>query len=101
MTSVRIIPFAPGRRPTDEARHPGMGSSDAVAFLEGAYYLLLAISDAAGCELAVGGRTVAPAVFDEDSSLRETSLEEDRTYVVVLRDLPGTYTFETLFSQHL
>ena len=97
LPSVRIIPFSPGRRPTDEARHPGMGSSDAVAFLEGDYYLLLAISGAAGCELVVGGRVVVPAVFDEDGSLRETSLEQDRTYVVVLGDLPGTYAFETLF----
>ena len=98
---MRIIPFSPGRRPTDEARHPGMGSSDAVAFLEGDYYLLLAISGAAGCELVVGGRVVVPAVFDEDGSLRETSLEQDRTYVVVLGDLPGTYAFETRFSQQL
>ena len=88
MPSVRIIPFSPGRRPTDEARHPGMGSSDAVAFLEGDYYLLSAISGAAGCELVVGGRVVVPAVFDEDGSLRETSLEQDRTYVVVLRRPP-------------
>jgi hypothetical protein len=101
LTTVEIIPFAPGRRPTDEARHPGLGSSDAVAFLEGDYYLLLAISGGAGCELVVGERVVAPTVFAEDGTLREVSLDEDRTYVVVLRDLPGTYAFETLFSQQL
>ena len=26
--TLRIIPFITGRRPTDEARHPGLGSSD-------------------------------------------------------------------------
>ena len=30
-----------------------------------------------------------------------SSLDADRTYVVVLRDLPGKYSFETLFSQRL
>jgi hypothetical protein len=101
VAAVRIIPFVPGRRPTDEARHPGMGSSDAVAFREGAYYLLLAVSGGAGCELVVGGRTVAPAAFDEDGTLRETSLDVDRTYIVELDDLPGEYSFATLFSQRL
>ena len=31
----RIVPFVPGRRPTDEARHPGLGSSDCVALVTG------------------------------------------------------------------
>ncbi|MBE2316141.1 cyclic nucleotide-binding domain-containing protein [Solirubrobacter sp. CPCC 204708] len=30
---MRIVPFVPGRRPTDEARSAGQGSSDPVAFL--------------------------------------------------------------------
>ena len=29
--TLRIVPFAPGRRPTDEAAHPGLGSSDCAA----------------------------------------------------------------------
>jgi hypothetical protein len=29
---IEVIPFTPGRRPTDEARHPWLGSSDEVAF---------------------------------------------------------------------
>jgi CRP-like cAMP-binding protein len=101
VATVKIIPFSPGRRPTDEARHPGMGSSDAVAFREGVYYLLLAVSRGAGCELVVGGRTVTPTVFAEDGSLREASLDVDRTYVAELADLPGEYSFATLFSQRL
>jgi hypothetical protein len=27
----RMVPFVPGRRPSDEAAHPGLGSSEAVA----------------------------------------------------------------------
>jgi hypothetical protein len=99
VTTVRIIPFSPGRRPTDEARHPGLGSSDAVAFLEGDYYLLLAVSGGAGCELVVNDAPVAPAVFAEDATLHPSTLDEDRTYVVVLRDLAGEFSFATLFSQ--
>ena len=102
MATIGIIPFSPGRRPTDEARHPGMGSSDAVAFREGEYYLLLAVSGGAGCALEVvvdGWRAAAPTVFDEDGRLHETALDADRTYVVALRDLPGEYSFATLFSQ--
>ena len=105
MATVEIIPFSPGRRPTDEARHPGMGSSDAVAFLEGACYLLLAVREAAGCtlerRLTDTWEPAAAAVFDSDARLRETALDHDGTYVLALRDLPGEYTFATLFSQRL
>ena len=49
MATVELIPFTPGRRPTDEARHAWLGSSDQVAFVLGdrtvdnRCYLLLAI----------------------------------------------------------
>ena len=33
--ALRIVPFAPGRRPTDEAAHPGLGSSDCAAVRTG------------------------------------------------------------------
>ena len=86
MATVSIIPFSPGRRPTDEARHPGMGSSDPVAFREGDCYLLLAVTGAAGCTLEVRltdtWEPAAPAVFDADGQLRETALDEDRTYLL-------------------
>ena len=29
----RIVPFTPGRRPTDEIDHPGLGSSDSAMFV--------------------------------------------------------------------
>src|SRR5690349_8255350 len=77
-----------------------MGSSDAVAFRDGAYYLLVAVAGGAGSDLTVGGRTVTPTVFAEDGSLRATTLG-DGTYVVALEDLPGEYSFATLFSQRL
>jgi len=35
LPSVRIVPFRPGRRPTDEAAHPGLGSSDCAAVRTG------------------------------------------------------------------
>ena len=35
MAGPAVVPFVPGRRPTDEARHPWLGSSDSVAFLLG------------------------------------------------------------------
>ena len=31
----RFVPFVPGRRPTDEQTHPGLGSSDCVALVTG------------------------------------------------------------------
>ncbi len=33
--TLRIIPFSPGRRPTDEGAHPGLGSSDSAAIRTG------------------------------------------------------------------
>lgn len=33
MPAVQIIPFVPGRRPTDEARSAGLGSSEPIAFV--------------------------------------------------------------------
>ena len=43
-----IIPFVPGRRPTDEARHPWLGSSDQIAFVNAGEgnrcYLLLKVA---------------------------------------------------------
>src|SRR5215211_3774452 len=32
---IRIVPFVPGRRPTDDARAPGLGSSDRAALILG------------------------------------------------------------------
>ncbi len=33
--SLRVVPFTPGRRPTDELAHPGLGSSDCAAIRTG------------------------------------------------------------------
>lgn len=85
MPTVQIIPFSPGRRSTDEARHPGMGSSDAVAFLEGDYYVLATVTGAAGCVLELDGR--------------ERPDGGDGTHVLTLDPRPGEYSFATRFSQ--
>jgi CRP-like cAMP-binding protein len=34
-TAIRVVPFVRGRRPTDDARHPGLGSSDHAALVLG------------------------------------------------------------------
>ncbi len=34
-TTCEVVPFTPGRRPTDEAAHPGLGSSDDTALVLG------------------------------------------------------------------
>lgn len=103
MTTAEFIPFSPGRRPTDEARHPGMGSSDPVAFRDGDCYLLLAVRDAAGCTLELKlsdtWAPVAPAIFAGDGTLSEHPIDADRTYVLVLNEFPGEFSFATLFSR--
>lgn len=126
MASIAIIPFSPSRRPTDEARHPWMGSSDQVAFVLGeegnACYLLLSISGVTGdgytLDVTLAGaagplpgwdrRSVAPAVFATDAAgkpvLRETPLGADQPYVLALvpeRDLPGDYGFAQQFSRRV
>jgi CRP-like cAMP-binding protein len=120
MPTVEIIPFSPGRRPTDEARHAGMGSSDAVAFLTGECFLLLAVDGGDGCAIdatLIGPhgplpgwdrRPIEPTVFEAGASgepvLRPRALGADRPYVLALEpehDLPGDYSFATLFSQPL
>jgi CRP-like cAMP-binding protein len=123
MANIEIIPFSPGRRPTDEARHHWMGSSDEVAFVLGeegnACYLLLAISGASGegwaLDATLSGpagplpgwdrRPVRPTVFAAgEALLRETPLGADQPYVLALvpeRDLPGDYGFAQQFSQRV
>ncbi len=34
-TTIQVVPFVRGRRPTDDARHPGLGSSDHAALVLG------------------------------------------------------------------
>jgi len=34
-TGIQVVPFVRGRRPTDDARHPGLGSSDHAALVLG------------------------------------------------------------------
>jgi len=105
VATVQFIPFAPGRRPVDETRQPGLGASDAVAFVGTPCRLLLAVGGAAGRELEVTvdgvPRDVTPAVFAPDGTLREVALDEDRTYVLALTDLAPSCPFATQFSRRV
>ena len=97
VATVELIPFTPGRRPTDEARHPWLGSSDQVAFVLGdravdnRCYLLLAIDGRARtrstsrcrrdrCRAGNGGRSCPRAFVDgEPSRARGRSATTART----------------------
>lgn len=64
----RFVPFVPGRRPTDERAHPGLGSSDSVALVTGEdrdneAVLLFDVSDLAD------GATVEVTVTIDDEPL--------------------------------
>ncbi len=101
MATVELIPFTPGRRPTDEARHAWLGSSDEVAFVLGDPTInnrcltLLAIDgiDGPGYELDVtlrglpgwDRRPIVPGVFAVgDTTPRTWPLGDDRPYVFAL-----------------
>src|SRR4051794_12882722 len=97
MPSVEIIPFSPGRRPTDEARSAWMGSSDQVAFVGGGEgnrcYLLLKLEGEGELDATIRGRDgslpgwdrrpFAPQAF-KDGELKAAALGEDRPYVLAL-----------------
>src|SRR4051794_10063862 len=99
MASVEIIPFSAGRRPTDEARHPWMGSSDQVAFVGAGpgnrCYLLLKVTGNGELRATVAGRdrVVEPTAFI-GGELRPAPLGGDHPYVLALdpdADFPGDY----------
>src|SRR3954447_1914545 len=67
--ALRIVPFAPGRRPADEARSPRLGASDQAAFIlrgraeTNRAYVLYSLPAAregmtVDATLSLGGRTV-------------------------------------------
>jgi hypothetical protein len=95
---IEVIPFTPGRRPTDEARHPWLGSSDEVAFQLGdgtgnRCYVLFKVTDGEDCALdatlSAGGVTLwnrrpFPAAAFVDALPREVPLGADRPYVLTI-----------------
>jgi len=125
----RFLPFVPGRRPTDEALHPGLGSSEAVGLLlpgpdEDQVWLLYELSDGAAVRARVSltgpdgsaapvpvpgweDREVPALAFaaGPDGSVGLVPAPATRRRVLELspnRDLPsGAFTFEQLFSQQL
>ena len=102
MPGIEVIPFTPGRRPTDEARHSWLGSSDEVAFLlgddaENRCYVLLKVTGGEGCTLdatvSANGEPLpgwdrrpfaAEAFADGEPVPRELALGADRPYVLTI-----------------
>ncbi|HVF74975.1 MAG TPA: cyclic nucleotide-binding domain-containing protein [Acidimicrobiales bacterium] len=92
-TTCRIVRFVPGRRPTDEAMHPGLGSSDCAALVTGAAdgsnqaivlfdVAGLASGDDVDATVEVGGRPVPgwhhrPLAVDSDGRHRLTVAPDD------------------------
>ncbi len=106
---VEIIPFTPGRRPTDEARHPWMGSSDQVAFLnagaDNRCQLLLKVSGTDELRVTVDGREreYRPTAF-VGGELRPVPLGGDHPYVLALEpdvDFAGDYSFANRWSRRV
>jgi CRP-like cAMP-binding protein len=95
--SCRIVPFLPGRRPTDEASHPELGSSDQAVLLgaPGDAYVLYAVPPGfreltGQATLRVDGETlwerpVSLEAFAPDGSLRPATADDQR---LVLRLRP-------------
>ncbi len=109
MATVELIPFTPGRRPTDEARHAWLGSSDQVAFVLGdpsidnRCYLLLAINGTGALDVTLKGvpgwerRPFEPAAFVAgETTPRPWPLGDDRPYVFTL--LPDELDLEIPFT---
>lgn len=97
---MQIIPFVPGRRPTDEARSAGQGSSDPIAFVNagpGNHCLLL-------LELQAGGDVEVTTVIGHDIRRRTATPEhlgDGGRFVLALdpdTDFAGDYGFVNRFS---
>ncbi len=92
---LRIVPFVPGRRPTDEEAHPGLGSSDNAALLieesQSRAVLLFEVTD-----LPPGGIVEATVTIDDEPlrgwtgrRLDLTSERRQRVEIEPSRDLAG------------
>ena len=99
MTRVEIIPFVAGRRPTDEARSAGQGSSEPVAFVnagqENRCLLLLRLSGQGECEVTtVTGHHIRRRAFTPEpvGDLALLTLHPDT-------DFAGDYSLINRFSQ--
>jgi hypothetical protein len=89
-TQCRIVPFVPGRRPQNEAAHPGLGSSEDIAVLlpDGEEDLAYLLYDVTG-DLTVRARV---SVTGPDGSLATEPVPgwEDRE-VAPLTFVPGSH----------
>jgi CRP-like cAMP-binding protein len=95
---VQIVPFVPGRRPTDEARSAGQGSSDQVAFInagpDNRCLLLLEHAGETGEITTVTGRHIRRRAFTAErvGAMSVLALDPDT-------DFAGDYSFAQRFSQ--
>ena len=103
---LRIVPFVPGRRPADEAAHPGLGSSEEVAVLledeEDPACVLYTLNAAERPEVSV--QVSLPAAGWERRDIPIERIGEERFLFVlhparVLAD--DLFTFEHRFSQQV
>ena len=98
MTRVEIIPFVAGRRPTDEARSAGQGSSEPVAFVnagdDNRCLLLLRLDGEGECEVTtVTGRHIRRRCARSRSAPRPLLTLDPDT------DFAGDYSLVNRFSQ--
>ena len=104
--TIRIVPFVPGRRPDDEAAHPGLGSSEEVAvLLEGAEdpaCVLYTLSGAGRPGVSVEVSLSAPGWERREIPIERVS---DERFVFVLHPErvlgDELFTFEHHFSQQV
>jgi CRP-like cAMP-binding protein len=104
--AIRIVPFVPGRRPGDEAEHPGLGSSEEVAVLldgaEDPACLLYTLSGADRAEVSVQASVPAAGWERREVPIERVSDERFLFRLHPERELADDlFTFEHRFSQQV
>src|SRR3954454_12266702 len=114
---LRIVPFVPGRRPADEAAHPGLGSSEDVGLIlpggeEDRACILYELEGDAAVRATVsftgpdGSQAPAAVPGWEDRAVEPAALGERRVFGLtpahdLLPDGADPFTFGHLFSQRV
>ncbi len=104
--TIEIVPFVPGRRPADEAAHPGLGSSEEVAVLleddEDPARVLYTLSAAGRPGVSVEASVSAPGWQRREIPIDRVS---DERFVFVLHPervlSDDLFAFEHRFSQQV
>jgi CRP-like cAMP-binding protein len=114
---LRIVPFVPGRRPADEASHPGLGSSEDVGLIlpggeQDRACILYELEGDAAVRATVsftgpdGSQAPAAVPGWEDRAVEPAALGERRVFALtpahdLLPDGADRFTFAHLFSQRV